>query len=196
MSGSRPSPSPGPDVPIATRPDSPTDQVRPPERLDQAGETAVGGAAVPTTLPSPPVAAAREVLAAVALGDLPFEVSMAVAEADIALSDVHPPLPPVPHPEGMVDAEAGIAQAVALLAAAVQDAPTGEEALRAALASRVLKDVQSLPHGDEVDLLQAAPVALRADQPVPPTARSTRPLRSTAGTAARSTASSSPSSRP
>jgi hypothetical protein len=93
---------------------------------------------IATSTACPGVDAARTALAAVLAGDPDIETTLVVSEAVDVLSDVRPPLPPLDYPQGGIDPEEGMAQALSALEDAVEEASSGEEALRAGRAAHLL----------------------------------------------------------
>lgn len=84
---------------------------------------------------------ARRVMAGILAGDLPLADRLVVGEALSVLSDVHPPYPPLPHPdEPEPDVAAAVTDVLALLDLAVTQAQGTGELVRCGSAARVLRE--------------------------------------------------------
>jgi hypothetical protein len=99
---------------------------------------------VPIQIPHPEITAAMQGLTALLLGDLTLDDRLTVGDALGILVDVVPPHPPLDDPTSPPrDVEAAFSAVRGHLLAAIDTAPSPEEAIRCGTAARVLID---LPH--------------------------------------------------
>jgi len=98
------------------------------------------------TQPMPPrLHRAATTLDAVLAADPDVETRLAVGAAPATLNDVHPPYPPRDETHRSLPPDEGIALALTELAAAIAEAPSVGEAIRAGLAARKLRTLGGPP---------------------------------------------------
>ena len=111
------------------------------------------------------MAAAREALAGVLAGDPDVEVTLGAAEAVIVLSAVSPPLPPLVYPGAATPAGQGLRAALEALAAAIEQAPTPEEALRAGRAAVLVRQALAAATDPAAGLIAGPAVPAAGQEP-------------------------------